>query len=431
MSLLRRMSELGSKLSSSGKRSNTPDAFQGSKGRERSNTSHATDFPNSSSGRKRSHTTKKHSKTIDESDLVLHLLRLDIAMHSYFCFHSTPAFQYPGTWVSKTLQQLLTHVPILYPKDPSAYQDWIVSLAISFIEQHSTNIKQLTDIARQIRAGTLNEKSKPRIVPVSRTMNSDLGRLTELVRQLEPRLGKPKHRAELFELTNVCISSLKQQLVAVDEDWDFHIQPVWEGDYLRSIEDTWDYIHSSHGRTPFNNKELTRAVELIYNAHASIEPNSTQEHPDSDEEIKPYPTPESTDNDGSPTKPNGAHRRHLHTDPSSEGEDSANPHGEHRLRFATARALRTEQEQEEYIAHLKRRRARKEKEEAENPKEKGNRKEGEELHYRQQRRRRKEESEQEYLEQMQRNRLRGEREEQECWADAALPVDEYLMSGGL
>ncbi|MCJ1390088.1 hypothetical protein MMC18_002946 [Xylographa bjoerkii] len=459
MSLLRRMSQLGSKISGSRRRSNTSqisDASHGSKNRKRPSTSQASGLPSPFGSRNRSHTSapaQKQSTTIDESDIVLHLLRMDVAMHSYFCFHMTPDFQYPGAWVNKTLQQLLTHVPVLYPKDPSAYQDWVVSLAIDFIEQHNTNIKRLTDIARQVRAGTLNEQSHPGTVSVSQSMNSDVARLTELVRKLEPRLGKPKSKEELFELTNICISTLKQQLVAIDEDWDFHKEP-WEGDYLGSIEDTWDYIHSSHGRTPFNNKELARVVELIYNNHANVELLPPQE--ESDEEIQPDPNPEppDTNKDGISTKPSKGLRRHLHTEasseddsprskkgqrsrsraaPSEQGENSAHSRRERRSRSGTDRPLRTEEEQEEYIEHLKRRRARKEKEEAEYMQEKGLQNDGEQGYhdYRQQRRLQKEESEQAYLDHLQRNRSRRERKEQKRRASGASPPDDYEMSGAL
>ncbi|MCJ1377719.1 hypothetical protein MMC17_000815 [Xylographa soralifera] len=434
MSLLRRMSQLGSKLSGSRRRSNTSqvsNAPHESKDRRTTSTSQASGFSSPFTSRKRSQTTvpaKKQSTTIDESDIVLHLLRMDVAMHSYFCFHKNPNFQYSGSWVNKTLQQLLTHVPILYPKDPSAYQDWIVSSAIDFIEQHNANIKRLTNVVRRVHAEDQIDETKNYTLPISRSMNSDVARLTELVRKLEPRLGQPKDKAELFELTNICISSLKQQLVALDEEWDFHKNP-WGGDEKGSIEDMWDYVHSSHGRTIFTNKELASVVELIYRNHAKIEAQPLQE--DSDEQLEPGPNPGPIEKDGYLIPPNRQRRRHLHTEPSSDAESSTHSRKEQRSRSGTERALQKEKEQEEYLERLKRHRARREKEEAEHSRAKGQGQEQEYYDYRQQRRLRKEESEQEYLSHLQRNRLRRERKDQKRRGSGPTPREEYQMSGGL
>ena len=435
MNMLRRASNFGSKISHSRRRSNASQASEKrgeSRDRKIYGTSPASDLSKSSSNPKRSDTStpdREPSTTIDESDLTLQILRMDIAMHSYFCFHANPDYQYPGTWVCKTLQQLFTHVPILYPKDPQAYQDWVVGSAIAFIEQHNTNIKRLTDIARHVRAGTLDSTTHPGTVPVSRSSNSDVAKLTELVRSLEPRLGRPKNRAQLFELTIICISSLKQQLVAIDEDWDFHKQP-WEGDLLGSIEDTWDYIHSSHGRTPFNNKELARAVELVYHDHVHIEPD-----PPLYEEIQSEPTSSPTNKDKPSTHHHKGHRHRSHSRTASTEPDSTSSHSRHRRqsrsrtastepdshsshshhrrrsRSHASRALQKEKEQEEYIEHLKRRHARKEQEEALHSQTPG---QEQAYHdYRRQRRLRREESEQDYLEHLQRVRARQERKEHE------------------
>ena len=437
------MSQLGSVFSGSQRRSNTSqvsNASHESKHRRTQSTSQASRRSGLFTGRKKSQTTtrvKEQSTTIDESDIVLHLLRMDVAMHSYFCFHNNPNYQYPGSWVSKTLQQLLTHVPILYPKELSAYQDWIVGLAIDFIEQHNANIKRLTQVVRQIHAEDQIDETKNYALPISRSMNSDMARLTELVRNLEPRLGKPKDRAELFELTNICISSLKQQLVALDEEWDFHKDP-WGGAKKGSIEDMWDYVHSSHGRTTFSNKELASVVELIYNNHAHVEAQPPQE--DFDEPEEPDPNPEPMINrklvhgDGYPIPPTRERRRHLHTEPSSDPESSTHSREEHRPRPGSERARQKEKEQEEYVERLKRHRERKEKEEAEDIQARGPRRHGAEqeyYNYRQQRRLWKEASEQDYLDHLRRNRIRRERKEQKLLGSDTTPRDEYQMSSGL
>ena len=415
--------------------SQTSSATQESKDTRTPNTSQSSGLSNAFTNRKRSQTTvydQQQSATIDESDIVLHLLRMDIAMHSYFCFHNNQTYQYPGSWIRKTLQQSLTHVPILYPKDPSAYQDWIVSSAIDFIEQHTTNINRLSDLLRRVKAQDEIDETKNHAIPISRSTNSDVARLTELVRKLMPRLGKPKTRAELFELTNICISSLKQQLVAIDEDWDFHKNP-WGGFEVGSIDNMWDYVHSSHGRTIFNNKELAGVVELIYSNHANIDAQPPQE--DSDDQQEPDPDPELIGKDGYSIPPSRERGRHLHTEASSDPESSSLSRSwkEHRSQPSTDRALQREKEQEEYIERLKRHRARKEQEGAEHLQAKGLHLRGAEqdyYDYRRQRRLRKEESEQQYLDHMRRNRIRKERKEQQRGGSSTTPRDEYQMGGG-
>ncbi|MCJ1431941.1 hypothetical protein MMC27_001297 [Xylographa pallens] len=445
MGLSRRMSQLSSVLSGSRRRSNTSQistATQESKERRTPNISQSSGLSNPFTSRMRSQTTvpdKRQSATIDESDIVLHLLHMDIAMHSYFCFHNNPDYRYPGSWVRKTLQQSLTHVPILYPKDPSAYQDWVVSSAIDFIEQHTTNINRLSDLLRRVKALEEIDETKNYAVPISRSTNSDVARLIELVRKLKPRLGKPKDRAELFELTNICISSLKRQLVAIDEDWDFHKNP-WGGVEVGSIDDMWDYVHSSHGRTTFNNKELASVVELIYSNYVNIDAQPPQE--DSDDQEQPDPDPEPIEKDGYLIPSSRERRRHLHTEASSDPEKATLPHSrqerrsrkEHRPHPSTERTLQREKEQEEYIERLKRHRARKEQEEAEHLQVKGLHLQGKEkeyFDYRQQRRLRKEESEQEHLDHMRRNRMRRERKQPKRRWSGTTPRDEDQMVGGL
>ncbi|MCJ1283810.1 hypothetical protein MMC26_003141 [Xylographa opegraphella] len=443
MSLLRRMSQLGTALSGSRRRSNIPHvskAPQESKHRRTPSPPQVSRLSTPIAGSEKSQTTalsKEQSTIIDETDIILHLLRMDVAMHSYFCFHNNPNYQYPGSWVSKTLQQVLTHVPILCPTDVSAYQDWIVSSAIDFIEQHATNIKRLTQIVRRVHAEDDIDEMKNYTIPISRSTNSDVAQLTNLVRSLEPRPGKPKNRAELFELTNMCISSLKQQLVALDEEWDFHKNP-WGGDELGSIDDIWDYVHSSHGRATFNNKELANVVELIYGDHAIIEELPLQPESDDQEDLDSAPEP--VEKDGHLNPPHRTRRRHLHTEPSSDPESYTGSHTEkqprhkHRSRRVAERLLQREQEQEEHLEGLRRHRERKEKEEAEQLHAKGLQLQGQELErytLRQQRRLRREESAQEYLDHLRRNRIRRERKEQRRLASEKSPREEYRMSGGL
>ncbi|MCJ1292650.1 hypothetical protein MMC34_004203 [Xylographa carneopallida] len=368
------MSQLGSALSGSRRRSNTSQVSSGtheSKHRRKKSTSHAFGPSSPFTRWRRAQTTthaKEQSTTIDESDIVLHLLRMDVAMHSYFCFHNNPTFQYPGSWVSKTLQQLLTHVPILYPKDPSAYQDWIVGSAIDFIEQHNANIKRLTAVVRRVHAEDEIDETTNYAIRISRSAHSDTARLTELVRKLEPRLGKPKDKAELFELTNICLTSLKQQLVALDEEWDFHQDP-WAGAEAGPIEDMWDYVHSSHGRTTFNNKELATVVELIYSGYATMEAPPPPPPPPPEDSDDPDDNPDAATSpilkDGYPIPSPRVRRRHLHTEPSSasasSGASSTHSRKAHRRRPSAERMRQKELEQEGYVERLKRHRERRDR----------------------------------------------------------------------
>ncbi|MCJ1478589.1 hypothetical protein MMC13_007270 [Lambiella insularis] len=212
-----------------------------------------------------------------KEEMMLDLLRLDMAMLPYFLGHGCSIFR--GKWVYRKLQNFRCQVPIPFPVNDSAYESWLIGSAIGFIEQHNENIGRLRKIVREVHSDNLNPRMdmiKQGAVPVKRYPDGSTGYLEDLVVNYDSSFRKMKDYGDLIDMTEECVRGLARDMVGLGRDW-LKCYPPWQQASFRHEVEKWSKrLSGSEPGKLLDLEELAQKVQWIYGNPDKAKPNRTR-----------------------------------------------------------------------------------------------------------------------------------------------------------